>query len=291
MLSDGNSQRLGTFRSLVLGVRTLRSSLVVVGRLNKEVGMRAEKAARCCRNCHYCLHKLSWQLANLSRPGEELGRDLSRLRAVFLHKIKRELPLPTAKHHLRPDPRPSPFLCRPQFMSRNQQLIRVFDPERLDAYQGGSENYSVVTVARQRIRPDKPWQALPALCAEGHVMAKLLDRSAGFPAAQDVPFRCLLEFDGDVGSAIDPGLAKPLYRGCRKGQPQQGIGLLLHAYLFCTIGRPSASRIISFEHPAQQMYFLGSSTAMARLSPLLSRPACAQDGQRATQFLPTWRRT
>jgi hypothetical protein len=44
MLSDGNSQRLGTFRSLVLGVRTLRSSLVVVGRLNKEVGMRTKKA-------------------------------------------------------------------------------------------------------------------------------------------------------------------------------------------------------------------------------------------------------
>jgi hypothetical protein len=291
MLSDGNSQRLGTFRSLVLGVGTLRSSLVVVGRLNKEVGMRAEKAARCRRNRLYCLHKLSRQLANLSGPGEELRRDLSRFRAVFLHKIKRELSLPTAKHQLRPDPRPSPFLCRPQFMSRNQQLIRVFDPERLDAYQGGSQNYSVVTIARQRIGPDKPGQTLSALSAEGDVMAKLLDRSAGFPAAQDVPFGRLLKFDGDVGSAIDSGLAKPLYRGCRKGQPQQRVGLLLHAYLFCTIGRPSASRIISFEHPAQQMYFLGSSTAMARLSPLLSRPACAQDGQRAIQFLPTWRRT
>jgi hypothetical protein len=181
--------------------------LVVVGRLNKEVGMRAEKAARCCRNRLNCLHKLSRQLARLSRPSEELGRDLSRFRAVFLHEIKRELSLPTAKHQLRPDLRPSPFLCRPQFMSRNQQLIRVFDPEGLDAYQGGSKNNCVVTVARQRIRPDKPWQALPALSAEGDVMAELLDRSAGFPAAQDVPFGCVLKFDSDVGSAIDPGFA------------------------------------------------------------------------------------
>jgi hypothetical protein len=92
-------------------------------------------------------------------------------------------------------------------MSRNQQLIRVFDPEGLDAYQGGSENYSVVTVACQRIRPDKPWQTLSVLSAEGDVMAKLLDRSAGFPAAQDVPFGCVLKFDSDVGSAIDPGFA------------------------------------------------------------------------------------
>src|SRR5664280_2911974 len=127
--------------------------------------MRAEKAARCCRNRLNCLHKLSRQLARLSRPSEELGRDLSCLRAVFLHEIKRELSLPAAKHQLRPDLRPSPFLCRPQFMSRNQKLIRVFDPERLDAYQGGSKNNCVVTVARQRIRPDKPWQALPALSA------------------------------------------------------------------------------------------------------------------------------
>ena len=70
----------------------------------------------------------------------------------------------------------------------------------------------------------------------------------------------------------------------------QNFGLL-HAYLFCGIGRPSVSRIISFEHPAQQIYFLGSSTAMARLSPLLSRLAYAHDGQRAIQFRPTWRLT
>src|ERR1035441_690311 len=160
-------------------------------------------------------------------------------------------------------------------MPRNQQLIRVFNTERLDAHQRGSENNCVVTVARQRIRPHKPLQTLSALATEGDVMTKLFDRPAGFPASQDVPFSCLLKFHSDVGSAINPRLAKPLYRGCRKGQPQQGIGFLLflHAYLFCVIGRPSASRIISFEHPAQQMYFLGSSTAMARLSPLLSRLA------------------
>jgi hypothetical protein len=168
-------------------------------------------------------------------------------------------------------------------MSRNQQLVRVLDSERLDAHQRGRENNSVVPVARQRIRPHEPWQTLSALAAEADLMTKLFDRPAGFPASQHVPFGCLLKFHSDVGSAIDPRLPKPLYRLCRKGQPQQGIGflLVLHAYLFCVIGRPSASRIISFEHPAQQMYFLGSSTAMARLSPLRSRLAWAQDGQRA----------
>ena len=157
---------------------------------------------------------------------------------------------------------------------------------------GGSENNSVVAVARQGIRPDKPWQPLPALSAEGDVMAELLDRSAGFTAAQDVPFGCLLKFDGDVGSAIDPGTYEAAVPRLPEGSAAaSGLVFFVHAYLFCAIGRPSASRIISFEHPAQQMYFLGSSTAMARLSPLLSRFACAQDGQRAIQFLPTWRRT
>src|SRR5450759_2335305 len=255
--------------------------------------MRAELTVYGFRDGVYCLHKLSRQLARFSGGGEELGRDLSRDRTIFLHQIKRKLSLPTAKHQLRPNPGPRPFLCRPQFMSCNQQLVRVLDAERLDAHQRGREHNSVVTVARQRIRPDKPRQTVAGLSAEADVMTKVLDRPAGFPASQDVPFGCLLKFHSDIGSAIDPRLAKPLYRDCRKGQPQQGIGflLVLHAYLFCVIGRPSASRIISFEHPAQQMYFLGSSTAMARLSPLLSRLAWAQDGQRAIQFLPTWRRT
>src|SRR5580700_7237306 len=105
-------------------------------------------------------------------------------------------------------------------MSCNQQLIRVLDPERLDAHQRGSENDSVVTIASQRIRPDKPCQTLSALCTEGHVVSKFLDRSAGFPATQNVPFGCLLKFYGDAGSAIDPRLPKPLHCDCRKRKPQ-----------------------------------------------------------------------
>src|SRR4030095_2172366 len=53
----------------------------------------------------------------------------------------------------------------------------------------------------------------------------------------------------------------------------------------CT-GTPSAARIISLVHPAQQMYFCGSSTEIARLSLLLSCPAAAQDGHPAIQFRP-----
>jgi hypothetical protein len=40
------------------------------------------------------------------------------------------------------------------------------------------------------------------------------------------------------------------------------------------------------------MYFCGSSTEIARLSPLLSRPAAAHEGHRVIQFLVfrrTWR--
>src|SRR4051794_26644100 len=121
-------------------------------------------------------------------------------------------------------------------------------------------------------------------------MAKFVDGSPRFPAAQDVALGRLLEFDSDPWATVDARLTETLHRGLRERQAQQRTVLLFlsHAYLFCVIGRPSASRIISFEHPAQQMYFLGSSTAMARLSPLLSRLALAQDGHRAIQFRPTW---
>ena len=157
--------------------------------------MGAKKAADGFRGSVNCLHKRSRQLSSLSRPGEELGRDLSRDRTILLHQIERELPLPTAKHQLRPDPGARPFLFRPQFMSRNQQLVRVFDPERLDAHERRGEYNRVVPVARQGIRPDKPWQTLTAVSAEGDVMAKLLNRSPGFPASQDMPLGRLLKFD------------------------------------------------------------------------------------------------
>ena len=61
--------------------------------------------------------------------------------------------------------------------------------------------------------------------------------------------------------------------------------------LFSGIGHPRAARIISLLQPAQQMYFCGSSTEIARLSPLLSRPAAAHEGHRVIQFLPVFRRT
>src|ERR1019366_10045888 len=76
----------------------------------------------------YCLHELSWYLPWLAGRGEELGRDLSRDRTIFLHQIERKLTLPTAKHQLRPNSGTRPLLLLPQFMSRNQQLIGVFNP-------------------------------------------------------------------------------------------------------------------------------------------------------------------
>src|ERR1017187_8724025 len=114
--------------------------------------MRAKLAIYGFRDGVYCLHELSWQLPWLAGRGGELGRDLSRDRTIFLHQIKRKLSLPTAKHQPRRNPRTRPLLLRPQFMSCNQQLVRVLDAERLDAHQRGREHNSVVTVARQRIR-------------------------------------------------------------------------------------------------------------------------------------------
>src|SRR2546427_400213 len=52
------------------------------------------------------------------------------------------------------------------------------------------------------------------------------------------------------------------------------------------IGTPSAARICCFVQPAQQMYFQGSATEIARLSLLRSRPAAAHEGHCATQFRP-----
>src|ERR1035438_3606760 len=174
--------------------------------------MRTELTIYGFRDGVNCLHKLSRQLARFAGSGEELGRDLSRDRTIFLHQIERKLSLPTAKYQLRPDPGTRPFLLRPQFMSRNQQLVRVLDAERLDTYQRGREHNSVVTVARQRIRPHKPWQTLSALATEGDVMTKLFSPAAGFPPTQHVPFGRLLVFNRDVGTTVDPRLPKPLYR-------------------------------------------------------------------------------
>src|SRR5260370_18119117 len=56
------------------------------------------------------------------------------------------------------------------------------------------------------------------------------------------------------------------------------------------IGKPNATRIISFVHPAQHLYFQGSSIEIAKLSPLLSSPPSAPDAHRVTYFRPTFLR-
>jgi hypothetical protein len=178
-------------------------------------------------------------------------------------------------------------------MPHNQQFVGVLSPKGLNTHEGRGDYDRVVPVRRKGIRPNKPWQPLTALSTEAYVMAEFLDCSPRFTAAQDVALGGLLEFDRDAWATVNPSLTETLHRGRRECEPQQRTVLLFlcHAYLFCVIGRPSASRIISFEHPAQQIYFLGSSTAIARLSPLLSRLALAQDGHLAIQFRPTCRRT
>src|SRR5579862_691188 len=178
-------------------------------------------------------------------------------------------------------------------MPDNQQFIGVLNPKGLDAHEGRGDYDRVIPVRGKGVRPNKPWQPLTAPSAEAHIMAEFPGCSPRFTAAQDVTFGRLLELDRHAWATVDSTFAKALHCSRWKRKPQQRVVCLLlgHAYLFCTIGRPTASRIISFEQPAQQMYFRGSSTAMARLSPLLSRLALAQDGHLAIQFRPTCRRT
>ena len=52
-------------------------------------------------------------------------------------------------------------------------------------------------------------------------------------------------------------------------------------------GQPTAARIMSLVHPAQQMHLRGSSIEIERLSPLRSCPSSAQDGHRVTLLCPT----
>src|SRR5471030_2926700 len=101
-------------------------------------------------------------------------------------------------------------------MSCNQQFIRVFDTERLDANQRRSNHDGMVAVGSKGILADKPWQPVASFSTEGDVMAELLDCASGLTPSQDVPFAGLLEFDCDPRSAINPGFTKPLHRGPRK---------------------------------------------------------------------------
>jgi hypothetical protein len=104
-----------------------RPQLLSPRRFDEEVRMGTGRTICTSHDSLNRIHKLGRQLPWLSGPGEKLRCDLSRNRAILLHEIKRELPLPTAKHQQRPDPRTRPFLWRAQFVSRNQQLVRVLD--------------------------------------------------------------------------------------------------------------------------------------------------------------------
>src|ERR1700757_811384 len=80
-------------------------------------------------------------------------------------------------------------------------------------------------------------------------------------------------------------------RDRRPGLSKERPSSAAHPSLRSTMGRPTAARIISFVQPAQQQYLRGSSTEIARLSPLLSCPCEAHDGQRVTQLRPICRLT
>src|SRR5690348_2479031 len=109
------------------------------------------------------LDKLSRQLAWLTGPSKELGCNLPRDRAIFLDQIERKLALPSPEHHPRPNARARAFLLRTQFMPGNQQFVRMFDAERLDAHERGCNHDGVIAVNSKGVRADKPRQSFTAV--------------------------------------------------------------------------------------------------------------------------------
>src|SRR6266852_6602566 len=99
----------------------------------------------------------------------------------------------------------------------------------------------------------------------------------------------MLVFETHLGLCKYADLIQTSQRSPRQSEPSTRQRILLvrhvpppHADCRTRIGQPTARRIISFVQPAQQMYFRGSSMEIARLSPLRSCPASAQEGHRVT---------
>src|SRR5713226_7632051 len=99
----------------------------------------------------------------------------------------------------------------------------------------------------------------------------------------------MLVFEAHLGLRKNAYLIQASQHSPRQGEPPTRQRILLvrhvpppHADCRTEIGQPTARRIISFVQRAQQMYFRGSSMEIARLSPLRSWPASAQDGHRVT---------
>src|SRR6266478_6753666 len=99
----------------------------------------------------------------------------------------------------------------------------------------------------------------------------------------------MLVFEAHLGLRKNAYLIQASQHSPRKSEPsrRQRILLVRHLpppYANCQtgIGQPTARRIISLVQPAQQRYFRGSSMEIARLSPLRSWPASAQDGHWVT---------
>ena len=109
--ADGDCDWLVALRRLAFDFVSL-PLLLSPRRFDEEVRMGTGRTICTSHDSLYRIHKLRRQLSWLSGPGEKLRCDLSRNRAIFLHEIKWQLPLPAAKHQLRPDPRTRPFLRR-----------------------------------------------------------------------------------------------------------------------------------------------------------------------------------
>src|SRR5260370_22014253 len=94
----------------------------------------------------------------------------------------------------------------------------------------------------------------------------------------------MLVFEAHLGLRKNAYLIQASQNSPRQSEPAKGQRILLvrhasppHPDCRTRMGQPTARRIISFEHPAQQRYFRGSSMEIAKLSPLRSWPASAQD--------------
>src|SRR5579864_1107546 len=99
----------------------------------------------------------------------------------------------------------------------------------------------------------------------------------------------MLVFEAHLGLRKNSDLIQTSQHSSRQSESSTRQRILLvrhmpplHADRRTVMGQPTARRIISFRQPAQQRYFRGSSMEIAKLSPLRSWPASAQDGHCVT---------
>jgi hypothetical protein len=161
----------------------------------------------------------------------------------------------------------------------NQKLASSAGSEQLNSYKNRSDYHSMKPVDSQGIDWMKTRQEFTSWRAKRHVSADLRHRATRFESSHEIWSGQVLVLKAYVRLCEDPKLVETAEHVSRQRKPSSCEHVLLlnhpgsaHAERQAGMGQPTARRIISFVQPAQQMYFRGSSTETAKLSPLRFLP-------------------